>query len=797
MRLQLDTHFPASAMRYLLLFALMLGLAGGCSKKKPPEPTDTGAETETPAELTPAEKLAKDRAYWFKGLASKDLKVKQEAADELVVWVATDPDTVNGLLDLLRDKATAGAGKAMPTKVNSSRELAASILNRSEKGQAALKEKGLPILREGLNDPDAAIREHTLYTIGTLGSLANPLAPDVLKLCVNPDPNIHRAAFDALRAIGGSDPVAFSAMLTNTRRDIVRLAAEQLSGFSKMPAEAVPNLIVGLKDKTATVRTSSAAALALVGPKAAPALDALIKAINESYVKEPDPTVAYEPGADIAYWNALTAIGEPAVVPTAGLLTHSNPWVRGLAAQTLGEIGEPSKAVAGKLKDALKDSFGNVAIEAACALCRIGEGKEDAIDLVKRAMDAPNAIAQTAIESIPRMGDAGKALIPVALGKLSSENPFARYAAVGVVGSLEPVEAAKYAAELGKLAADTGAGAPDSTPELQRRAAREIRQRVATVLTRLGPAAAPAADSLVKAIPDETDSGIRDQYIEVLLGIGVGAKPAFPLLLSIAGDKSTSPERRAHLFEVLAVIAPDSKELSVVLLKAAGETGSPIRFLALNTLAKLDPIPPEALAKLIEMATTDRATNARIAAMRALATAGARAKPVRADVEKIANGSIPEFALTAKVSLAAIDGDVANAAGDVRAGLTDKNASVRMAAAEALLLVGPVAADVPALQKLLGERSDGTKEAAAKCLGRIGPAAKEAVPQLVRLLDDKEGTVRIAAATALGDIGPGAKEAVEKLRQVRGNGKRTERSDPIAGPAAGVALDKILGRVKK
>ncbi len=797
MHLQLVTPLTASVMRHLVLFSLLLGFASGCSKKKPPEPTDAG-EPEAP-ELSPAEKLAKDRAYWFKGLNSKDAKVKQEATDELTAWVATDPETVNALLELLKDRNTTGAGKVLPNRFNSTREVAAGILNSGgPKGQDALKDKGLAILREGLNDPDPAIREHTLHTIGTLGLLAKPLSPDVLKLCANPDPNIHRVAFDTLRALGGADPVDLSAMIASGKRDIVRLAAEQLSGFGTMPVEAVPNLIVGLKDKSPAVRTPCAAALALVGPKAAPAVDALIKAINESYPKEADPMVAYEPGADVAYWNALAAIGEPAVVPTAGLLKHTNPWVRGLAAQTLGEIGEPSKAVADKLKDALKDSFGSVAIEAACALCRIGEGKEDAIELVKKAMDAPNSIAQSAIEAIPRMGEAGKSLIPVALEKLHSENPFARYAAVGVVGTLELGEAAKYAAELGKLATDTGVGTPAGMPELERRASREIRQRVAAVLTRLGPAAAPAADALGKAIPNEGDSGIRDQYIEVLLSMGAGAKPAFPALMALAADATTQPERRAHLFEVLTTLAPGSKELPPLLMKAASEAGSPIRFMAVGIMAKLDPMPPEVLAKLVDMATTDRATNARVAALRALASAGVRAKPVRADVEKIAGGTIPEFALTAKVALAAIDGNVANVAGDVRAGLIDKNAQVRLAAADALLLIGPAASDLPALQKLLGERSDATKEVAAKCVGRLGPAGKDAVPQLMKLLDDKEGNVRVAAANALGDIGPGAKEASEKLRYLRGvTGKRNDRIDVIAGPAAAKALDKIAAKEKK
>ncbi|VTU00710.1 heat domain containing protein : HEAT domain containing protein OS=Trichodesmium erythraeum (strain IMS101) GN=Tery_0826 PE=4 SV=1: HEAT_2 [Gemmataceae bacterium] len=560
----------------------------------------------------------------------------------------------------------------------------------------------------------------------------------------------------------------------------------------------MPNLVAGLKSgRSAAVRTACAAALARVGgPAAAPAVDPLVKAITDHYPKEADAATAHEPGSEVAYWNALAAIGAPAAGPTAGLLAHTNPHVRTAAARTLGEIGAPAKATALKLKDRLADDYGSVAIEAAVALCRVGAEQDAAVALVKRAMDLDNSVAQTAIEAIPRMGDAGADLVPAALAKLKSENPFARYAAAGVVGTLPPDEAAKHAADLGTLAGDKGTGAG---AEIEARAARDIRQQVAAVLLKLGPAGAGAAEGLGKAIPKETDAALRDQFVLVLLGLGEAARPALPALLDLAADSSLAPDRRAHLFDVLVAIAPDAKELPPLLLKAAGEVASPTRFLAVATMARLDPVPTDVLAKLVAMATTDPKTPARVAAMRSLAAAGAKAKPVRGDLERIAAGTIPEFALYARVALAGIDGDPTAVAADARAALADKNAQVRLAAADALFLLGPTPADLPALQRLLGERSDSVREAAARCVGKLGPAGKDAVPQLVRMLDDKDAAVRVAAATALGDIGPGAKDAADRLKQLRGTGtgRKGDNGDPLAGPAAAKALQKILGTTRK
>lgn len=53
--------------------------------------------------------------------------------------------------------------------------------------------------------------------------------------------------------------------------------------------------------------------------------------------------------------------------------------------------------------------------------------------------------------------------------------------------------------------------------------------------------------------------------------------------------------------------------------------------------------------------------------------------------------------------------------------------------------------------------------AAADALGKIGPAAAEAVPALTAALTDADWDVRRAAADALGRIGPEAAEVVPAL----------------------------------
>ena len=74
---------------------------------------------------------------------------------------------------------------------------------------------------------------------------------------------------------------------------------------------------------------------------------------------------------------------------------------------------------------------------------------------------------------------------------------------------------------------------------------------------------------------------------------------------------------------------------------------------------------------------------------------------------------------------------------------------LRVAAADALLLIGPTPADLRMLLRLLKEESGDTRVLAAKALMRLGPLSKDTVPQLTRMLDDSASSVQIAAVLVL------------------------------------------------
>lgn len=755
-------------MRHLAALFVVAALAAGCGKKPAAAPV---AEAPDPGDATPATGPS-ERDKLLVALKTRRGDPQRDAGERLAALAGADPAILDALVELLRDKTTAGAGKTHPSAATSTREAAtAALLKCGPAGAAALKDKGFAILRDGLADPDAAVREHTAHTVGTIGPAAKPLAPALQKLCADPVPSVRGVAFDAVRAVGVADVTALAVLLTNAAPDIRRGAAEVVGSLTEVPGEAVPALGRALDGEDETARIAAATAIAAAAPKGATAEtgEKLAGAIRKTYPEKVEPTRG--DGPEAAYWRALGRLGKPAVAPAVELLKHKNPLVRALAARTLWDLGAEAKPAAAAIREAMRDDYADVALEAACTLVKLGEKSADIDGLMKAAFASPQpGIAAAAVGAVGRMGADGKKYVPDALAQLASPAAVNRYAAVGFVGTLDPADAAKQVPELAKLVID-------DEPL--------VRRRVGAVLEALGPAAAPAAEALGKYLPDEADELARDQFVEALVAMGPGAKPAVAGLLPLVVDPMAGAALRAKVIGAVAVADPASAEVSAALVKAAAADDIGVRTAAARALGKLNPLPDDARAALVKLLRTDAESVVRLAAVRGLTDAGPRAKGARSDLDAVANGTLPGVDLWGKVALAAVDGDVRTAAGAVRAGLGDRNPNVRAAAAGALLLVGPTAADVPALLKLLEKSSTApAKAAAATALGRIGADAKVVVPKLIDLLADPDGDARAAAAEALGRFGPAAQPAVPKLKEV-------VRTDPLASPAARRALDKL------
>jgi HEAT repeat protein len=107
-------------------------------------------------------------------------------------------------------------------------------------------------------------------------------------------------------------------------------------------------------------------------------------------------------------------------------------------------------------------------------------------------------------------------------------------------------------------------------------------------------------------------------------------------------------------------------------------------------------------------------------------------------------------------ALARIGPDAENAVTGIIRALSSNYVQVRVAAAEALAIIGPTLESIPALMAGLTDPIANARETMATCLGRAGVIAEPAAPALLPLLADRESRVRNAAVKALEQIGPPA-----------------------------------------
>lgn len=120
---------------------------------------------------------------------------------------------------------------------------------------------------------------------------------------------------------------------------------------------------------------------------------------------------------------------------------------------------------------------------------------------------------------------------------------------------------------------------------------------------------------------------------------------------------------------------------------------------------------------------------------------------------------------------------------------TEQDFAICIAAASALAAIGPEA--VPALMDILSDAVYEKQAAILLSLGKLGPAAQEAVPVLINVVRSEIPYdflgVRREAADTLGKIGPGARAAVPALVDALKDNNWTVRShaaDALAGIGA-------------
>lgn len=317
----------------------------------------------------------------------------------------------------------------------------------------------------------------------------------------------------------------------------------------------------------------------------------------------------------------------------------------------------------------------------------------------------------------------------------------------------------------------------------------------------------------------DKDDAVRRNAISAIRTCGADSKPAVPILIEMLKDKDLD-YYVSHALADLGVVAipaliealknPDAS------IRAGAASSLAVRQIDfLGAMGKIDRPETEAAIPALIEALKDESCDVRLGAAYALEQIGLPAqKAVPALTESLSDKdlyvrfnaadalakmersqqSIPiyidmlsdeKFRLRAAERLIDLKQEAA-CLPTLREMLKDKSSMKQIYVCELLIKANDHMPCVEPLQSLLGDVDDGIRIRAAKALGEIGPAAKEAIPSLVRALGDEHRWVRNCSIGALEAIGIKSEKVLKALKQVRDLDK-----DEYVAKEAGRVLSKL------
>ncbi len=573
----------------------------------------------------------------------------------------------------------------------------------------------------------------------------------------------------------------WKSQLQDAKVDARQYAADAFVQMERAMAKgAVAELAAALKDEDARVRWSSAQALGRLGVDAAPAVPELIAALEMRTGPE------FTDFREYAY-RALGAIGPKAkeAVP--------------LLIKRLGTDDDRSYRIV--------NALGRIGPDARAALPR----------LFKRVNDEPILL-----------NDIGTAI--VAIDPEGKEVP-------ALIRRMVRIELTRKCATHPTLCEQFTTRFPElalkyTIPLLSDEEAL-VRKQAARVLTLLGPLAASAKDSLLKAIGDP-EAEVRVAVLDALFKTAPGAfRPAVPVLAKLIAANGKVPT------ENIAMLAAHEKEITPLLMKELGTTktneytalvaalaqlrvtSQPLLIAALDdpsaavrcqasvVLMTLGNVAPESLPKLIRL-LKDPDADVRLRAVGAIIHVDLERKQIAEwlpTIESLVRDQKhPSIQMEAVGMLESLGKLARSAAPTLKLALRDADGDLKAYMALTLVALDRSAgiAGLPTLLKAIGDPNSKRRMKAIEMVGRLGPAAKDAIPALRKILatPTEYGYFRLESATALGridrsEIPAGLTVALEMLKADRPD---CERPDVVAAIAewgtdaksAAPALRKIV-----
>jgi HEAT repeat protein len=537
-----------------------------------------------------------------------------------------------------------------------------------------------------------------LIATGSISMAIDSSVNDLVGQLKSSDESARLKAIDQLGAQGekAAEAVApLTALLKDGSATVRSHAAGSLGEIGAPAKSAAPELIALLKDADDTVRRQAVKALVAIRPGPRVMLPLFTQLMRDS-----------DPGVQMRILNEIAEVGEAAVPGLIAALKNDQTayW----ACIVLREMGPAAKDAAPALAEKLKDSRPEVRREAVLAL---GAMKEAAIPLLPQiaaiVSDEPSKTAATfvlgqlgqipagseeiirknvqsddlflstvSLWALARVHPEDKELHRQAtqqlVDRLKDQDPFVRVAAARALAALPPTpEITIPILEKALRNADTktvhhaldalaslGAPAVPRLVELLNQQ-KPLRVQLAYTLGQMGPAAAPATESLAKLVGDE-DVNLSTEAVLALSKIGPAAKGAVPAL-SAALQKEKCPNAHAIIY-ALGKIGPSSASAEPLLQKALGSKDSSLAVVAAWAITQIEPRSAQTAAKVVPVLVTglsDSLPESRKAAAEALGDLGPLARQALPALQKATKDDAKSVREAAEKALQSVSGQKA------------------------------------------------------------------------------------------------------------------------------------------
>lgn len=243
---------------------------------------------------------------------------------------------------------------------------------------------------------------------------------------------------------------------------------------------------------------------------------------------------AFYAGRSTSYWRHMLLSADPedqdeaprrlseggasAVPVLIQLLGSREAPVRWQSADILGKIGPEATAATPQLINATKDSDPHVRNVAAQALGDLGVRDREVIAALREMLSTPEKLV--AIQSLAKLGGpALESVVPELVPLLADSDPTVRWNAARTLGQIGPTAAPAVPSLIRAL--------KDADPI--------VREQSAEALGKIGPAAAAAVPDLIGVLSDEAVK-VRRDAVRSLGQIGPAAKTALPAIEKLHND---------------------------------------------------------------------------------------------------------------------------------------------------------------------------------------------------------------------------------------------------------------------